>query len=180
MNKALLIIDIQNFYFGKDGLKGCEQASQNARRLLDSFREKNLPVFYIRHEIDTSHLSEEEKKTADIHDSVKPMDGEPVISKHSPGSFKGTSLLKQLKSRNIDELVICGMMSQMCVDTTTREAADLDFKCTVIHDACATRNFEFKGMEIPAEFLHAAAMSSLAFAFAKVISTEEYLVLCQP
>ena len=176
MNKALLIIDIQNFYFGKDGLKGCEQASQNARKLLDNFREKNLPVFHIVHEIDTSNFSEEELKTREIHDSVKPLDSEPIIPKHSPGSFRGTSLQKQLKSRNIDELVICGMMSQMCVDTTTREAADLDYNCTVIHDACATRNFEFKGMEIPADFVHATTMSSLAFAFAKVISTEEYLM----
>lgn len=175
MNKALLIIDIQNFYFGKDGLKGCEEASRNARRLLDDFRKKNLPVFHIRHEIDTSNLSEEEKHIADIHESVKPMANEPVISKHTPGSFKGTSLLEQLKSGNIGELVICGMMSQMCVDTTTREAFDLDFKCTVIHDACATRNFQFNGLEVPADHVHAVAMSALAFSFAKVISCDEYL-----
>lgn len=175
MNKALLIIDIQNFYFGKDGLKDPGQASQNARRLLDSFREKSLPVFHIRHEKDTSKLSEEEKHIVDIHEIVKPLPGEAVISKYTPGSFKGTSLLKQLKSGNIGELVICGMMSQMCVDTTTREAFDLDFKCTVVHDACATRSFEFNGLKVPAEFVHATAMSALAFAFAKVISCDEYL-----
>ncbi len=175
MGRALLIIDVQNFYFGENGLKDCIPASLNARRLLDRFREENLPVFHIKHEIDVPNLQEDEKHRADIHENVRPEPGEAVVSKQTPGSFKGTTLHRQLKDKEIDELVICGMMSQMCVDTTTREAFDLDYKCIVVHDACTTRNFEFKGVEIPADFVHATAMSALAFAFAKVISCNEYL-----
>jgi nicotinamidase-related amidase len=82
--------------------------------------------------------------------------------------------LENLKAQNIEELVICGMMSHMCVDTTTREAFDLGFKCTVIHDACATRTLKFNNTEVPAAHVHASAMAALQFAFAKVFSSEEF------
>lgn len=178
MSEALLIIDIQNFYFeGKSRLAGCEEASRNAARLLDHFRINNKPVFHIVHEQDKPNLTEEERRLRGINASVQPREGEPVISKQTPGSFKNTQLRQLLKDKNIDELVICGMMSQMCVDTTTREAYDLDYKCTVIHDACATRSFTFNELEIPAEFVHATAMSALEFAFASVISCDEYLMV---
>lgn len=173
MGRALLIIDVQNFYFEPDRLKEPLRASANARRILDRFREQGLPVFHIRHGRKSSRLSD--KLLEDIHESVKPLEGEIIITKHTPGSFKGTDLLDQLKTLGVDELVICGMMSHMCVDTTTREAFDFDFKNTVIHDACTTRELIFLGATIPAEYVHATAMAALAFAFAKVVSCEEYL-----
>jgi nicotinamidase-related amidase len=174
MNKALIIIDIQNFYFGEDGLEGNIQASLNARKILDYFRKQALPIFHIKHIINLAKLPEDQKCRGDIHENVKPIPGEIVISKQTPGSFKGTILLEKLKEKNIDELAICGMMSHMCVDTTTREAFDLDFKCTVIHDACATRSLKFNNMEIPAAYVHASAMAALQYKFAKVISSEEF------
>lgn len=175
MNRALIIIDVQNFYFGENGLEGNILASLNAQKLLHHFRKQALPVFHVQHLTDETNLSEEQKYIADIHANVKPIEGEVIISKRTPGSFKGTKLLEKLKEKNIDELVICGMMSHMCVDTTTREAFDLDFQCTVIHDACATRALKFSDKEIPAAYVHGSAMASLGFAFAKVVSTEEFL-----
>jgi nicotinamidase-related amidase len=62
-------------------------------------------------------------------------------------------------------------MSHMCIDSTTRAAADLGFRCTVVHDACATRDVEFEGDRVPADKVHSAYMSALAFAYAKVLST---------
>lgn len=177
MSEALLIIDIQNFYFeGESCLDGHEQASLNAARLLEHFRKNNRPIFHIVHEKYKANLTEAEMRLQEIHGSVQPREGEPVIPKQTPGSFKNTQLQKLLEDKGISELVICGMMSQMCVDTTTREAFDLDYKCTVIHDACATRSFSFNGLEVPAQFVHATAMSALKFAFAKVIGCEEYLM----
>ncbi|MDP4090790.1 MAG: cysteine hydrolase family protein [Bacillota bacterium] len=174
MAKALILIDIQNFYFGEKGLTGCVQASQNAKELLSFFRERNMPVFHVMHDIDRGSLKANEKYLMDIHDNVKPVEGETVIVKLTPGSFKGTDLLPRLKEKEIDELVICGMMSHMCVDTTTREAFDLGFKCTVIHDACATRPLSFNGVEVPAEHVHASAMAALSFAFANLMTVEEF------
>ncbi|MHB8062411.1 MAG: cysteine hydrolase family protein [Ruminiclostridium sp.] len=176
MSIALIIIDIQNFYFGENGLDGSVEASLNAKRLLHYFRDNCLPVFHVQHiKDDASNLTAEQKTIVQIHQNVEPIEGEAVIVKKTPGSFKGTQLLEKLRKKDIDELVICGMMSNMCVDTTTREAFDLDFKCNVIYDACATRKYNFNGKEIPSEYVHATAMASLAFAFAKVISVNEFL-----
>lgn len=172
MSKALIIIDVQNFYFGEDGLEGRVEAALQTKRILEYFRKSNLPVFHVMHI----------KKGVDvndpiiaIHDSVRPAEGEAVIQKQTPGSFNGTELLSKLKEKNIDEVVICGMMSHMCVDTTTREAFDLGFKCTVLHDACATRALNFNGQIVPAAHVHATSMAALAFAFAKVISCDDFL-----
>ncbi len=176
MGTALIIIDIQNFYFDQNGLSGNIEASLKAQTLLQYFREKKLPVFHVEHiGKPKSELTEEEKTAVRIHENVQPIAGETVITKTTPGSFNGTNLLEKLREANASELVICGMMSNMCVDTTTREAFDLGFKCTVIHDACATRAYDFNGTTVPAEYMHAAAMASIAFAFAEVQSAAEYL-----
>ncbi|MCY1405400.1 hypothetical protein D9M71_206390 [compost metagenome] len=66
-------------------------------------------------------------------------------------------------------------MSHMCVDAVTRAAVDYGYRATVIHDACASRDLEFNGVVVPAEQVHAAFMASLAFAYAQVLSTEQYL-----
>jgi nicotinamidase-related amidase len=66
-------------------------------------------------------------------------------------------------------------MSHMCIDATTRAAADLGFDCTVVHDACATRDVEFEGNKVAADDVHAAYMSALGFAYAKVILTSDAL-----
>lgn len=171
MSKALIIIDVQNFYFGENGLAGSIEASLKARNVLDGFRKAGLSVIHVKHLINDGG----NPVIADIHKNVKPIEGEAVIGKNHPGSFNDTGLLEMLKANNITELVICGMMSHMCVDTTTREAYDLKFKCTVIHDACATRDLAFNGVTVPAAQVHATSMAALAFKFARVISTEELL-----
>jgi nicotinamidase-related amidase len=68
-----------------------------------------------------------------------------------------------------------GAMSHMCIDATTRAAADYGFRCTVIHDACATRDLKFLDVIVPAQQVHASFMSALAFAYAKVLALDEFL-----
>jgi len=63
----------------------------------------------------------------------------------------------------------------MCIDATTRAAADSGYNVTVIHDACAAPNVEFGGVSVPGEQVHAAMMAALAFAYAKVISANEHI-----
>ena len=89
-----------------------------------------------------------------------------MVKKHFPNSFRDTDLEKELLSRGIKELVICGMMSHMCIDTTTRAAFDKGYTCLVAHDACATRNMVFNGIEIPAAHVHGAYMAALGAVFA--------------
>jgi nicotinamidase-related amidase len=165
---ALLLIDIQDFYFpgGRSALSNPEEASLNAKKLLNVFREKNLLVVHIRHNA---------KAGAEIHKNVIPLDSEKVISKSSVNSFKETDLLDYLKQNEIKKLVICGMMTHMCVEAAVRAAADYGFEVTLVHDACATRALKFKNKEIPAEAVHFSTLASLSGYYAKVIDTATFL-----
>lgn len=98
-----------------------------------------------------------------------------VIKKHFPNSFRDTGLDDYLRTNAIKELVICGMMSHMCIDTTTRAAFDKGYTCMVAHDACATRNLAFNGIEIPAQHVHGSYMAALGAVFAKVLRAEEII-----
>jgi nicotinamidase-related amidase len=179
LSLALLIIDIQNDYFpgGAMEVVGASDAAAHAARLLAAFREKSLPVVHIQ------HLSKRAGATfflphtpgADIHASVQPLAAEPVFQKHSPSSFRDTPLLEHLRKEGITQLAIVGMMTHMCIDTTTRAAADLGFDCRLAHDACATRALTFNGVEVPAVQVHASYMAALHGIFAKVLSTDELI-----
>ncbi|MEG0915738.1 MAG: cysteine hydrolase family protein [Myroides sp.] len=179
MSKALIVIDIQNDYFENGAIELVKpiEASLNARKLVDFFRTKNLPVVHIQHLSADANLPIFVPGTfgSEIHENVKPQDGEKVIQKYYPNSFKETDLLDYLKSKGITEVVVTGMMTHMCIDSTTRAAKDLGFDCTVIGDACASRDLEINGKTVKAEDVHNAFLSALTFFYAKVQSTEEYL-----
>lgn len=176
---ALIIVDIQNDYFpgGRMTLVDIERAAENAGRLLEHFRKFGQPTFHIQHTWDDPSAPFFVAGTpgAQIHESVAPKQGEPVIVKHFPNSFRGSKLLEELRRVGAKDLTICGAMSHMCIDATTRAAADFGFDCTVAHDACATRDVEFEGNKVAAKDVHAAYMSALGFAYAKVISTGQAL-----
>lgn len=165
---ALLLIDIQNFYFpgGRSPLVNPEEASLKVSKLLNRFREKNLMVIHIRHNTQPG---------GEIHKYVKPLETEKVISKDHANSFKDTDLLAYLREHEIKRLVICGMMTHMCVEAATRAAHDFDFECIVVHDACATRSLKFQDREIPAEAVHYSTLASLSRYYARVVDTETFL-----
>jgi nicotinamidase-related amidase len=179
MTSALIIVDIQNDYFpgGRMTLEGIDRAAANARRLLDHFRNTGQPTFHIQHtwEDPSAPFFVAGTPGAAIHESVAPRPGEPVVVKHFPNSFRESTLLDGLRSAGAKQLTICGAMSHMCIDATTRAAADLGFDCVVAHDACATRDVEFEGKKVAAADVHAAYMSALGFAYAKVMGTADAL-----
>lgn len=179
MNKALIIIDIQNDYFekGRMPLVGAEAASLNARQILEKFRSDNLPVIHIQHlaERPNSTFFLPLTKGQEIHENVKPKANEKVIVKHYPNSFIDTELLEYLKSNNITELVICGMMTHMCVDATVRAAKDLGFNCTVIADACATRDLGINGETVKAAEVQKSFLAAFTGFYASVKTTKAYL-----
>jgi nicotinamidase-related amidase len=176
--KALLLIDLQNDYFpgGDMELHGIREASANAAGLLDQFRESKQPLVHVRHVFpsDSAPFFRPNSAGAEIHASVAPADGETVITKHNVNSFQQTDLKTLLEAMGVKDLVIVGAMSHMCIEGTTRAAADLGYSCEVIHDACATREQEFNGRKISAEDVHGAAMSALGFAYANVTSLDEW------
>jgi nicotinamidase-related amidase len=177
--QALIVVDIQNDYFpqGKWPLVGADAAADNAVRILQAFRDAGKPVVHIRHEFtsDDAPFFTPGSEGAKLHPKVLNRADEPVVLKHFVNAFRETDLQAILDEQGIEHLVIVGSMSHMCVDGVTRAAADFGYSVTVIHDACATRDLEFNGVTVPANLVHAAFMSSLGFAYASVVSAEEFL-----
>jgi len=177
--RALVLIDIQNDYFpgGRWPLIGIELAAENAKDLLKAARASGDLVVHVRHEFPTADAPffTPGAEGAKIHKVVHGLDREPVVLKHHVNSFRETDLKELLDRHGIEEVVICGAMSHMCVDAGVRAASDLGYKCVVVHDACATRDQEFDGKVVPAAEVHAAFMAALQFGYAKLVSTEEYL-----
>lgn len=179
MKPTLLVVDVQNDYFpsGKMKLFEMNTAASNVASLLSHFRINQFPVVFIQHIATKTNATFFLPKTAgaEIHESARPTDSEPVFVKHYPNSFRETGLNEYLQKENLRDLVICGAMSHMCIDTTTRAAFDLGYSCTVIADACATRDLIYNNEKVDATQVQLSFMAALNGTFAKVISTEEYL-----
>jgi nicotinamidase-related amidase len=176
---ALLVIDIQNFYFeeGLVPLTGSIEAAQQARKVLDAFRAKKLPVIHVRHV--PAKVAIVDGEPADpqyrIRPEVAPMPGETVISKRFANSFRETDLLDHLRHHGISRLVIVGMQTHMCVEAASRAATDLGFEVVVLHDACATRPLTFGGKTVPADMVHTTALAAINGTYGKVLSVAEFL-----
>jgi nicotinamidase-related amidase len=95
--------------------------------------------------------------------------------KHYPNSFRETELLDYLKKKEISNLVLCGMMTHMCVDATTRAAKDFGFNCTLIGNACATKDLQINGRLIQSSEVHYAFLAALNNTYATVKTTMQYL-----
>lgn len=178
MKTALLIIDVQNDYFpnGKYELYQPELALKNIEELLTYFRKNELPVYYVQHIADkTSSFFVPDTDGVNIHKSITPLDSEKVIIKHSPNSFFETSLQEELEKDSITELVICGMMTHMCIDATVRAAKELGYNITLISDACATKDLVENGKQIPAEVVQHIYMATLHPRFANVMTCKNFL-----
>jgi nicotinamidase-related amidase len=109
----------------------------------------------------------------EIHPELAPAEGELVITKEYANSFRETALEDELRARGADSLVVCGMMTSMCVDATVRAAVDLGFDTTVVHDACATCDLQFDGRSVPALEVHSAFLAALGDGYAAVVSSDE-------
>ena len=176
---ALILIDIQNDYFpgGKWELHEIEASASNARRLLDQARAENQLIVHVRHEF-ASHdapFFTPGSEGAQIHESMQPMEDEPIVLKHHVNSFRDTSLKQLLDDNEITNVTIVGEMSHMCIDAATRAASDFGYSVTVVEDACSSRDLEHDGEIIAAPDVHKAYMSALGFAYADIVTTEAYL-----
>ncbi len=165
---ALLIVDIQDFYFPGDGpgLVNAVPASLNAKEILRTFREKNQLVVHVRHK---------SNKGFEIHKNVEPASNEKVITKVEVNSFQKTDLLEYLRTNNINRLMIIGMQTQMCLEAAVRAGADFGFECIVIHDACATRDVKFEDKIVKAEDVQTTVLATIAGGgYAKVIDLKTF------
>jgi nicotinamidase-related amidase len=179
MSRALVIVDIQRDYFpgGRMELVGAEAAAGQARELLSAFRESREPVFHVQHvfESEDAPFFTPGSEGAQIHPDVAPDEDEPLIVKHHPNAFLDTPLADQLHLAGVDEVVICGMMTSMCVDASARAAADLGFRTSIAADACAAPDLRSGAEVIPGATVHKAFLAALGSLIADVRDTDEII-----
>ncbi|KRN07028.1 isochorismatase [Liquorilactobacillus sucicola DSM 21376 = JCM 15457] len=178
MKQALLIIDVQNDYFenGRMELVSPQQALTQINKLEVSFKTRDLPIIYIQHikNDPKANFFGRGTKGALLHSNLKVDKAAIVIEKHYPNSFFKTDLKELLESLEIEQVVITGMMTHMCVDSTTRASSELGYDPIVISDATATRNLAYRGDNVSAENVQKAFLAALQV-FAQVITAKEYL-----
>lgn len=138
---ALVIIDVQlGMFSNPDGLPyQSQELLERLGTLLSKARAAGVPVLFVRHndrdERSPLHPSNEGWQ---IHPAVAPLPEEPIIDKYEPDSFFNTSLQQELDSRGIKKLVIGGMQTDFCVDTSCRRAYSLGYQVTLVADGHST------------------------------------------
>ena len=166
---ALLVIDMQIFF---------EKLSQsilgNVISLIDACRGRNVKIFFTRHghrepEKDGGMLSKWWNDLIQYGSAEWELIGELAVSPHDTivdknrySAFFNTNLDKDLKAHGVEDLVICGVMTNCCCETTARDAFVRDYRVFFVADATAAANEE----------LHVASLKNLAYGFAYIIGTE--------
>ena len=177
--RALVVIDAQQEYFaplGKVVLPEGPAAVARIAHALAWARGAGVPIVHIVHESrrPDAVTFAPGSPTLAIHPQAAPGPGEPVMTKHLPGSFTGTRLDAFLRERGIERLLVAGFMTQMCVDTTARQAAHLGFAVTVLADACAAKAVTGPdGVAIAAEQVHRTHLGSLSGFLADIRRVED-------
>jgi nicotinamidase-related amidase len=176
-NPALILIDIQKgfddiAYWG--GQRNNPDAEKNAALLLKLWRERNLPIFHVKHcSTNPQSLLRESVAGNEFKEEVKPIGLEPIIKKNVNSAFIGTDLKERLDTAGITKLVIAGLTTDHCVSTTTRMAGNFGYDAYLVSDATATFNKKgMTGQNYSAEIIHETALASLNGEFATVVTTE--------
>lgn len=177
-SSALLVIDMQEFFLDPQSPTftcGGQAILPNVKRLIDAFRAANRPVIFTRHvhRADGSDagimgwwwdgMSVEGSPESEVHSSLAPLPGEPVILKRRYSSFYNTDLDTVLRGLKVDDLVITGVMTNLCCETTARDAYMRDYRVFIPADATGS----------VCEEMHVASLLNLAFGFAYVTTADD-------
>ncbi|MGB7581992.1 MAG: cysteine hydrolase family protein [Sedimentisphaerales bacterium] len=178
MKRALLVIDVQNVYFA-EGLKVVYPPGsfENILKVMDEAASHGISIVVIQHSAITP-LSKRFQKGSEswmLHHQIERRKRDVLIEKTFPGSFTGTILESWLWERQVDTVVIAGYMTQMCCDTTARQAFHLGFAVEFLSDATGTLAFSNPAGSVTAEELYRAILVTQAMRFSKVITTKNWL-----
>ena len=139
-NSALLIIDVQRGLFSIENypIYNQERLLSNILKLIKKARNAKVQIFFIQHNDSKGKLLETGTKDWEIHPRLKPKEEDIIIQKYHSDSFFETNLDKKLKNQKISHLIIIGLVTPMCIDTTVRSAISHEYKVTLIRDAHST------------------------------------------
>lgn len=177
---ALLVIDLQNYFLDEKShsfIPAGAAVISNVQCLIAAFRNASRPVIYTTHvhKPDGSDagimgwwwgdMIREGHPEAEIYPDVAPQPGEKIITKHRYSAFYNTDFETVLRCAKIEDLVICGVMTNLCCESTARDAYYRDYRVFFLADATATVRQE----------MHLATLMNLGYGFAHIGLTEEIL-----
>jgi nicotinamidase-related amidase len=181
--RALLIIDVQNEYFtGKLPISYPAGSLDNVLQAMDAASAAGVPVVVIQHgapQPDSATFRRGSREW-ELHPAVAGRPRAMLIEKTLPGSFTGTQLAAWLHEREIDTVVIAGYMTQMCCDTTARQAMHQGLNVEFLSDATGTLAVKNGAGAVTAEELHRAILVTQAMRFSTVLSTAEWIARLTP
>lgn len=129
-NIALLVVDVQNALV-LDKPFAVEEVISNIKRLIRTCRENNVEVIYVQHNDKIGGELEVNSDGWKIYKDISPNKDEKVINKNYNSAFKGTNLKEYLDGKNINQLIITGMQTEYCIDTTCKVAFEYGFKIII-------------------------------------------------
>ncbi len=177
--RALLVIDVQNEYFtGKLPVSHPQGSLANVLSAMDAARERGIPVVAIQHAAPQpdSAVFRKGSKEWELHPEVAGRQHDVLISKSLPGSFTGTELESWLRQHGVETVVISGYMTQMCCDTTARQALHLGFGVEFLSDGTGTLAIQNEAGKVSDEELHRAILVTQQMRFSKVLKTADWVV----
>ena len=152
MSRALVVIDVQQSFQQRPNWAAVSDPAivKQVNRLVSAARESgDLVVWVLHSEPGTGNVFDPALGQVRLMDGLVPLEGEPMVTKTSINAFTTTNLQQTLTSRGIRELVICGIQTEQCCETTTRVASDLGYDVTFVTDATAT--FPIAHRDAPAD-----------------------------
>ncbi|MFZ6745380.1 cysteine hydrolase family protein [Undibacterium sp. JH2W] len=170
-NPALLVIDMQvGLFQGGRTVHAAEQVLENVKLVLAKAHAAGVPVFAVRHTGPQGSPIEAGSRNWQIMPALEiDLARDTVFEKTRPSCFEGTDLLQQLRAKGIQELIICGLKTQYCIDTNCRAASELGFKVILVEDAHSCNDTEL----LPASTIIAHHNTTLQGLFASLVKTED-------
>ncbi|WP_238916247.1 cysteine hydrolase family protein [Clostridium sp. YIM B02555] len=179
MKKALLVIDVQNEYFtGKLKVTYPSNSLDNILKVMDYAKENNMITIIVQHTGSDGNTFIRNSNEWEIHPKILEKSCDYIIEKTKPSSFYKTNLEEILIKEDIDEVIISGYMTQMCCDTTARDAFHKGYNVKFLSDATGTIDVSNDIGTISSEDLHKATLIAQSLGFSKVISSEDFMKIC--
>ena len=190
-NCAIIVVDMQNGFLDPKGSMAqlgfasdkLAAASPGVQRLVAGARKADVPVFWTRYVYEPDfrdggvqleeimpmlkdvNLCVNGTWDAEIHPDMKPEPGDIIIDKNRPSSFYATRLESYLRAQGIENVVVCGVTTNICVETTVRDAAQRDYRTFVVRDAVGEVD-DFSGQ---------TALKAMEYLFARVMNVNDVL-----
>lgn len=179
-NVPLIVIDVQNAFDDASwGKRNNPCAERNIKKLIDYWNSNQRLVIYVKHlSKNKESLFYFKSKTSEFKEMIKPLPKDIIIIKNVNSAFIGTNLEETLRKNNCPNIIITGLTTNHCVETTTRMAGNLGFNPIIVSDATATFDRRsVNGGTLTAEKIQEMTLSNLHEEFATIKKTEEIIAL---